>query len=105
MYWLKDGINGVSKGDIGSGRTGITAHFANGTNMTEANISINSNLSYGNGTNIVGTYILKSVFIHELGHVLGLSDDLNNKDSVMYVSYTGKLNLGSQDINDLNYLY
>ena len=104
MFWLSDGQNGVIKTAIADNNTGVTSTKYNGTNIIEADIAINSNLTYNNGSTTGGTYYLKSVFVHELGHFLGLDDNFDSS-SVMYFSYTGRTALSASDINDLDSLY
>ncbi len=105
-YWLSDGKTGVIKSDIGGRSTGITSVKVNAskTNIIEADISLNTNVTYNNGSTISGEFYLKSVLIHELGHVLGLAHS-SDYSSVMYEAYTGRTALSPQDINDLDSLY
>lgn len=103
-YWLSDGKNGVVKGDIGNNVTAITSTKVNGSNIIEADISLNTRVTYNNGSTQSGTYYLKSVLVHELGHVLGMADN-GDPSSVMYYTYTGRTGLNANDINDLDALY
>lgn len=76
----------------------------NGSNIIKSIVALNSNLSFNNGGTSSGTYYLKSVFMHELGHSLGLADN-DDPSSIMYKYYTGNTSLSSGDINDLDSLY
>ncbi len=108
FYWNSDGINGIIKASMGSSSltsmTGVTSPKTNGSNIVEADIAINKDLRYTNNATTSGVFYLKSVFIHELGHLLGLAD-VNDQSSVMHQSYTGRTALSSQDIDILDSLY
>lgn len=108
FYWNSDGINGIVKASMGSNplvsKTGVTSTKTNGSNIVEADIAINKDLSYNNNATTTGVFYLKSVFIHELGHLLGLAD-VDDESSVMYKAYTGRTALSLQDINILDSLY
>lgn len=108
FYWNSDGINGIIKTSMGSNpltsMTGLTSTKQNGVNIVEADIAINKDLSYTNNATTSGLFYLKSVFIHELGHLLGLGD-VNDQSSVMHRAYTGRTSLSSQDVNFLDSLY
>ncbi len=102
--YLVNGI-GVTKAPISPNSTiANTVITSTGTTINKAVVTLNSNLSFNNGATTVGTYNLKSVFMHEIGHALGLADN-NDSSSIMYGTYTGRTALSSMDINDLDSLY
>lgn len=100
-------VNGIgeTKAPISSNSTiANTVRTYNGTTINKAVITLNSNLSFNNGATTTGTYNLKSVFMHEIGHALGLADN-NDSSSIMCGTYTGRTALSSMDIDDLDSLY
>ena len=102
--YMVNGI-GVTKAPISTaGTVGNTVLTYTGSTINKAVVTLNSNLSFNNGATTSGTYYLKSVFMHELGHALGL-DDNSDSSSIMYRYYTGRTALSSGDINDLDSLY
>lgn len=105
VYTMRDGYNTVSRAQIGI-RTGAAYLFGTKSEITEANVLINSNHTYNCGGASVGDYYLKSVLMHELGHVLGLNDEgEENKSSIMYGGYTGSTTITEYDLSDLDTLY
>ncbi|MBQ8380171.1 MAG: matrixin family metalloprotease [Clostridia bacterium] len=105
VYTMRDGYNTVSKAPIGI-NTGGTYLFGTTSEITEVNVVINSNYTYNYGGASVGDYYLKSVLMHELGHVLGLNDEENpNIGSIMYKGYTGSTTITAYDLSDLDTLY
>lgn len=102
--YMVSGI-GVTKAPISTaGVVGNTVQTCTGSTINKAVITLNSNLSFNNGATTSGTYYLKSVFMHELGHSLGL-DHNNDSSSIMCEYYTGMTTLSSSDIDDLDSLY
>lgn len=96
---------GVTKGPLASSSTiANTLTTCNGSTITRAVVTLNSNLTFNNGSTSSGTYYLKSVFMHELGHALGLTDN-SDSSSIMCGTYTGGTSLSAGDINDLDSLY
>lgn len=96
---------GVTKGPLASSSTiANTLMTCNGSTITRAVVTLNSNLTFNNGSTSSGTYYLKSVFMHELGHALGLTDN-SDSSSIMCGTYTGRTSLSAGDINDLDSLY
>lgn len=98
-----EGINTVGKAAFADNTMlGSTSRMviSGSSYISESDIVLNSNVNMSSGSSVN----LKSVLIHELGHLLGLT---HTKDlsSVMYESYTGRTVLNSQDINELDYLY
>lgn len=102
--YLTDGVNGVTKENLASNVTGRTYNSTNGSKIVESNIAINKNINYANGSTSSGQYDLVSVFVHELGHALGLADNMSY-GSVMNGSYSGNRTPSSSDINELDSLY
>ena len=47
---------------------------------------------------------MKSIFMHELGHALGLAHN-SILTSIMHDGYTGRTIISDYDINDINTLY
>ncbi len=94
-----DMINTVGKdyfaGNLEYART--VGRAANGY-ITECDIVLNTNSSYASKN-------LKSIFMHELGHCLGLDDNTISTTSIMYLAYSGLTSISSYDIQDINYLY
>lgn len=102
--YMVNGI-GVTKAPISTaGTVANTVTTYTGNTINKAVVTLNSNLSFNNGATTSGTYYLKSVFMHELGHALGL-DDNSDSSSIMCGYYTGITALSSGDINDLDSLY
>ncbi|MBO5477651.1 MAG: matrixin family metalloprotease [Clostridia bacterium] len=101
------GVVSVSKSSIDT--VGKTIRVANvdeeGNKVAiDAKVYINSNYTYNNGSTTSGTYYLKSVLMHELGHVLGLRDSAY-RTSVMFRYYTGATAIHYTDLNTLQELY
>ncbi len=102
--YMVNGI-GVTKAPISTaGTVGNTVLTYTGSTINKAVVTLNSNLTFNNGSTTSGTYYLKSVFMHELGHALGLDDNYDSS-SIMCGYYTGSTSLSSLDINDLDSLY
>lgn len=102
--YLINGI-GVTKTPITSNSTiANTTITSTGNTINKTVIALNSNLSFNDGAITAGTYNLKSVFMHEIGHALGLADNTDSS-SIMYKNYAGRTVLSSMDINDLDSLY
>lgn len=103
---LVGGAIGVTKAPINPNSTiGLTVTSVSGnTTIVKALITLNSNLTFNNGSTSTGTYYYKSVFMHELGHALGLADN-DDSSSIMCSYYTGRTTLSTLDINDLDSLY
>ena len=105
-YNVSDGLTTVSKYPLSGLATGGTLNFGiEGVSITESNILINSNLSYNYGSPTSGDYYLKSVLMHELGHAVGLDDNYDHTESIMYYAYTGSTNISNYDLADLETLY
>ena len=109
FYWMSDGVNGIVKASMGSNpitsMTGTTSPKVNGANIIEADIAINKDLSYTNNSTTEGMFHVTRVYLHELGHVLGLDDVENDNTTVMCEYYTGITYLTTQDITFLDTLY
>lgn len=96
-----DGKNVVGKAAIFSVEIVAMTNlqYNTSTHITaEADISLNSNIN-------LNRYNMKTVFMHELGHVLGLADT-EETNSIMHKNYennAGKIT--SYDIADINKLY
>ena len=43
--------------------------------------------------------------MHELGHAVGLADNYDHTESIMYYSYTWSTNISNYDLADLETLY
>lgn len=59
-----------------------------GTSTDEADVAMNSKMSWNTATNPTGTYDPEAVLLHENGHVAGLSHS-PIVDAIMYAYYTG----------------
>lgn len=96
-----DGKNVVGKSNIPSITTLALTNLQYNTSTyvtIEADISLNSN------KNLTG-YNMKTIFMHELGHVLGLADT-DETNSIMHKNYeNNKGQITSYDIADINRLY
>ncbi len=100
-------MSGLSKDSIDTvGKTirPITTDSSGKRYALEGKIYINSNLTYNNGSTSSGTYYLKSVLMHELGHLLGLADS-SFSDGIMYRYYTGKTSFYYTDFLAFDELY
>ena len=74
--------------------------------LSESDVDINANYSWNNGA-ASGAYDVQSVFLHEMGHSVGLGhSEYSNAVMYRYV-YTNTLrrSLASDDINGVKYLY
>ncbi len=70
----------------------------NGTDkIIEADIALNRNADFTNKE-------MKSIFMHELGHALGLAHN-TLLTSIMHDGYTGRTIISDYDINDISTLY
>ena len=93
-----DGINTVGKFSMPSNDVARTnSQILNNVTIIESDITLNTNKISGKN--------LKSIFMHELGHALGLADNTYSISSIMYASYTGNTTISQYDINDINSLY
>ncbi len=96
---------GVTKAPIAnSGTCARTITYYEGTTYSKSIVTLNSNLTFNNGSKSRGMFYLKSILIHELGHSLGLLDN-DDLSSIMYRYYTGGISLSSKDINIIDSVY
>ena len=94
-----DGVNIVGRDSWANtnelARTHVMA--SGGTKIIEADIVLNKNANFTNKE-------MKSIFMHELGHALGLAHN-SILTSIMHDGYTGRTIISDYDINDINTLY
>ena len=94
-----DGVNIVGRDSWADtnelARTHVMA--SGGTKIIEADIVLNKNANFTNKE-------MKSIFMHELGHTLGLAHN-SILTSIMHDGYTGRTIISDYDINDINTLY
>lgn len=99
---VNDGINVNSFGtayQIGNSLA-VTWWWIDGTNMVDADIEFNSAVTWGGGG-----YDLKTVAIHEAGHVLGLNHE-EGEESIMQPDYFGTQHeLFQDDIDGISSIY
>lgn len=96
-----DSFSTVGRAYLPSGDVANTTRLVNASNpsiIIEADITLNTSTT-------MSSFNLKSVFMHELGHLLGLSDNTYSITSIMYNAYTGNTTISSYDINDINTIY
>ena len=98
-----DGFNDVGWARLAGGTLGVTWYS---TTIDEADMAINTRFLWSTTcTQVAGRYDLRSVYLHENGHVAGLGHS-SSTSAVMYPSYqTARCTLGQDDINGLNSLY
>ena len=84
FYPSEDGNNYIYKTNAGSQYLAETTWWTYGNGIThEADININPYYAWAN-TPQSGYHDVWTVFLHEAGHVAGLSDNYDHPDSVMY---------------------
>lgn len=85
FYPSDDGNNYIYKINQGSQYLAETTwwHYENSDITTQADININPNFPWANSPQS-GYYDVWSAFLHEAGHVAGLSDNPYDPDSAMY---------------------
>lgn len=100
-----DGYNDVSWLSIkGCCTLGVT-WYGVGETGPETDMALNTNFSWGNGQDAFGSYDTQTVFLHELGHVLGL-DHSQVLQAIMYATYQGERRvLDKDDIRGAILLY
>ena len=105
-----DGKSVVGWVQMGSDTLGVTSHFYGNTGgspyeLNEVDIALNANKPWST-TGDTNAYDVKSVVLHEVGHLLGL-DHSSDTDAVMY-GYIGegelKRSLTQDDIDGAIYL-
>lgn len=90
--------------------TNLTQVKVSGLTRYNTEVDININTSYPWATNGDSkAYDVQNCFTHELGHLLGLDDELSKSSSTMYVQAgigeTAKRTLAADDISGLKAIY
>jgi hypothetical protein len=101
-----DGFNDVGWARLGGTTLAVTWY---GTSTDEADMAVNSRFRWdvvcSPTPDPSNTYSVRSVMLHENGHVAGL-DHVNDPDQIMYPSYRGpRCTLGSGDQAGIRTLY
>ncbi|MBS7223972.1 MAG: matrixin family metalloprotease [Clostridiaceae bacterium] len=90
--------------------TNLTQVKVSGLTRYHTEVDININTSYPWATNGDSrAYDVQNCFTHELGHLLGLDDEVSKSSSTMYmqtsIGETAKRTLAADDINGLKAIY
>lgn len=72
-YYKNDGKNYIYAEDVGAGYVAQNHYWWSGNKLTESDINLNMYYSWSNSAQS-GRYDVYSVFLHELGHTIGLGD-------------------------------
>lgn len=86
----------------------LTVRSSSNGYLTSTAVYMNNTWSWNTSCTLnesTKTVDFRVIITHELGHTVALDHDSNHKESIMWVDYTCKLNLTTDDKNGIGALY